>query len=176
MKKKNWIAIFIAVMIVGLTSCGTDSLEPNQDMLETQESKNDSDNSEETVAEETKVHPEYIELDTPYVYLYCPGEYEDYIVADITEDEYFLINISSKSSVGDVFLFGLTFGYEEKDDYIGTIESDGETIFVSAEKYELNLDDRWDQKEKDELKEIQDNCYEYMINRLRETEGFTARE
>lgn len=170
MRKKA--VVFLSVCMIIMCSCGNNTQSTNEDSETTNQVIVETVNEKaEEAIEESRIYPEFIEIDTPYISLFCPGIYEDEIVSDITEDENTLINISSASSVGDVFLYGIGFGYEEKDNVIGTIEIDGETIYISAEQYELSLDERWSDDEKSKIKDIQEKSYEYTLIRLRETDG-----
>lgn len=116
-------------------------------------------------------------VSTPYGDLYYPVEYADLLNVDIAEDEYYSVAFSGRSSVGDVFLFILYFGRDDCGEMVGTYaEENGDTLSVTCQMCELNLDDRWSDEEKQQLEEEQSAVSAYVIENLTKIQGFTATE
>ena len=115
-------------------------------------------------------------VSTPYGDIYYPIEYADLLNVDITEADFYSVSFSGRSSVGDVFLFIIYFGSEDHGETIGTYEEDGNTLSVTCQMCELNLDDRWSDEEKQQLEDEQTAVSAYVIENLTKIQGFTAIE
>ena len=115
-------------------------------------------------------------VSTPYGDIYYPIEYADLLNVDITEADSYSVSFSGRSSVGDVFLFIIYFGSEDHGEAIGTYEEDGNTLSVTCQMCELNLDDRWSDEEKQQLEDEQTAVSAYVIENLTKIQGFTAIE
>lgn len=115
-------------------------------------------------------------VSTPYGDIYYPIEYADLLNVDITEADSYSVSFSGRSSVGDVFLFIIYFGAEDHGEAIGTYEEDGDTLPVTCQMCELNLDDRWSDEEKQQLEDEKTAVSAYVIENLTKIQGFTATE
>lgn len=115
-------------------------------------------------------------VSTPYGDIYYPVEYADLLNVDITEADSYSVAFSGRSSVGDVFLFIVYFGADDHGETIGTYEENGDTLSVTCQMCDLNLDDRWSDEEKQQLEEEQTAVSAYVIENLTRLQGFTAIE
>lgn len=115
-------------------------------------------------------------VSTPYGDIYYPVEYADLLNVDITEADSYSVAFSGRSSVGDVFLFIVYFGADDHGETIGTYEENGDTLSVTCQMCDLNLDDRWNDEEKQQLEEEQTAVSAYVIENLTRLQGFTAIE
>lgn len=115
-------------------------------------------------------------VSTPYGDMYYPVEYADLLNVDITEGDFYRVSFSGRSSVGDVFLFIINFGSEDHGEVIGTYEENGDTLAVTYQLCELNLDDRWSDDEKQQLEAEQTAVSAYVVENLTKLQGFTASE
>ena len=117
------------------------------------------------------------EITTPYVTLYYPGQYKEYLHTEVLDDG-FEVTVLFYSTVGghrDALMFTLFFGGAEGEP-LGSFQTGQDfAVDVTVEMSGYIPNEAWSTEDADVFYAMQENM-NYVINRLENTSGFTPAE
>ena len=176
-KMKTLIAVLAAILVLSLvvllvliggskepqsvaTEPSTEAMtEPSETTLPTTESV------EETTEPPVETVPDTpdLEIETPFVTLHYPGEWEELLHVEQTEGDIYTVAFFSKLEFGNVELFRISFGGDEG---IGAVKTaDGKTVNVSVHSADIVPGDNWTESQKNIVFTMQE-AVNHVLNNL----------
>lgn len=174
MRKKWNIAICAAVLVAGtmiLGGCNEKDNVTDSTNSAVVEEQNTGEAVDQRVTEAQNT--EDFSIDTSYVTLHYPKQWEDHVRVEIEEDEenivQFYVALDDKE---EQHMFDILFDSEEGSK-IGDIEgTDGETVSVSVMSYAVEMDD-WDEEDQHMVYSMMEDV-NHIIGKLELEDAFTS--
>lgn len=143
------------------------STDGSKAQVESQEEDSVSTIDQQILDEESYV------IETDYVRLYYPQKWEDNLETEVVEDEGYVVEFYGKVEGKErQKIFEVIFN-GDADIVIGTVENNGENIYVGFNLTDLELGDDWTDEEADVICAMQEDV-NYLIGMLEREAGFEA--
>lgn len=179
-KKLVVLMSMVLVILVGIAAVLFTKSDKDIEKDKLNASKNESSAQAESQEEESVstidqqiLDEESYVIETDYVRLYYPQKWEDNLETEVVEDEGYVVEFYGKVEGKErQKIFEVIFN-GDADIVIGTVENNGENIYVGFNLTDLELGDDWTDEEADIICAMQEDV-NYLMGMLEREAGFEA--
>lgn len=175
MKKNKKLIVMMSVVLIILVGIAVILFTKNDSDSEKANGQQESSQTEDTtstIEQQIEEEESYV-IKTDYVRLYFPQKWEANLETEIVEDEGYVVEFYGKVEGKDrQEIFEIVFN-GDAETMIGSVEVDGENVYVGFNFAEPKLGDDWTGEEADIIYAMQEDV-NFLIGMLEREAGYKA--